>query len=63
MSLIPRPRHPEDPSEPYDFAAWDAEQFQRAGNILRQLTQRRDGEASMRSAVLALYFKDMGIEE
>lgn len=56
--LIPRPRWPEEPNPPYDFEAVDKERFTEMGAMLTQLTQRREGEASMRDKLLELYFKD-----
>lgn len=58
MTLIPRPRRPEEPSEPFNFEEWDKAHFRRAGELLAQLAQRREGEQSMRDALLRLYFQE-----
>lgn len=49
---------PSTPTPPFDFAEWDAAQFRRAGEVLTQIAQRREGLANMRQMVLDLYFKD-----
>jgi hypothetical protein len=58
MSLIPRPRWPEEPNPPFDFQEWDQEKFRRAGEVFTRLAQRREGEDKMRDMLLRLYFND-----
>jgi hypothetical protein len=63
MTLIPRPRRPEEPTPPFNFEEWDLNQFKRAGEVLTSIAQQKDAVTSMRQKLLELYFREEGCEQ